>query len=136
MVPFSSRVTSDGSVELAYRGDIERLITGLKQKGHTIFCALEYTGWKMGGSTAPEDELRHDFEQIDASDTLIALLEEKVSAGIQLECGYAHAKNKKIDMYQIGKTAWSNSAFATLNGNKIISVKDIPDFVDQVLNRI
>ena len=133
MIPFSSRALPDGSIEAAYRSSIERLIRGLEEKSHEVYCALVYAGWKLGGDTLPEDEFRHDFAEIDASDKLITLLEERVSAGVQLESGYAYAKGKKSEIYQIGKPVWSNNAFAKLNGNEIISVTDVTDFVEKAL---
>ena len=75
-VPFSSRIDGSGVVLKNYRANIEDLVSHIRRAGHNCFVALEYAGWKMGGDTDPEDELRHDFEQIDSSDVVIALLEE------------------------------------------------------------
>ena len=134
-VPFSSYVDTDGEVEAAYRQSIERLLTDLRAHGHSVYCALEYAEWKVGGLTLPEEELKHDFEEIDHADKIVALLEERISAGVQLEYGYAYAKRKVIEVYQIGKPAWSNMAFAKLNGHEIIPVQSIDDFVDQAASK-
>lgn len=134
-VPFSSRVDADGNVMGDYRKSIEKLLGGLRQRGHTVYCALEYTKWRMDGLSLPEEELGQDFTEIDAADKLIVVLEEQLSAGVQLESGYAYARQKVIEVYQIGKPAWSNIAFSRLNGNDIISVQSIDDFVGQVLER-
>lgn len=40
--------------------------------------------------------MKDDCVQIDASDVLIALLHDSVSAGVQFEIGYAIAKQKRI----------------------------------------
>ncbi len=133
MVPFTSYALTDGSVDPLYKKQISGLITQLRNKGHEVYCALEYTGWKLGGNTLPEEELRHDFKQIDTSDKIITLLEEKVSAGVQLENGYAFAKDKHFEIYQIGKAAWSNQAFAKIHGGEIMQVKDINEFVAKTL---
>ncbi len=81
----------------------------------------------------PEKELQHDFAEIDRADKVVVLLEERISAGIQLENGYAYAKGKDIQVYQVGKPAWSNQAFAKLNGHEIVSIEDIDDFARLVL---
>ena len=132
-VPFSSRINTDGTVEASYQKLIEQLLLGLRERGHNVYCALEYAEWKMGGSTSPEEEFRQDFAEIDNTDKLIVLLEERVSAGVQLEEGYAYAKHRIIELYQIGKPAWSNMTFAKLNGHEIIAVQNVDDFVDQAL---
>jgi len=130
-VPFSSYVDGNGDVETTYRESIERLLTNLRAHDHSVYCALEYADWKVGGLTLPEEELKHDFEEIDRADKVVVLLEERISAGVQLEDGYAYAKRKVIEDYQIGKPTWSNLAFAKLNGHEIVPVQSIDDFVDQ-----
>jgi nucleoside 2-deoxyribosyltransferase len=134
-VPFSSRVDGAGNVLAEYRQIIEQLILGLRAAGHEVFCALEHTKWSMDELAVPEDEFRKDLAEIDACDELIILLEERVSAGVQIENGYAYAKGKKLQTYQIGKSAWSNMAFSKLSGAEIVQVKDINDFAHQVLRR-
>jgi nucleoside 2-deoxyribosyltransferase len=135
-VPFSSRIDESGLIEKSYRHSMEALIAGLRERGHEVYCALEYAQWKMGGMTAPEEELKHDFEEINKSDKLIVLLDKVVSAGVQLENGYAFAKGKAVVMYQIDSPAWSNIAFSRLNGHEIVLVKSDADFVGQVLKTI
>ena len=133
-VPFSGYVDEAGVVEDAYRQSIERLIDGLRASEHTVYCALEYTEWTATGAISPEDEFRHDFEQVDLSEKVLVLLEEHISAGVQLECGYAYARGKRLQLYQIGKPAWSNIAFARLSGDGITTVQDVDDFVNNALN--
>lgn len=131
-VPFSSYVGSDGAVAAEYRATIEALLADLRAKNHDVYCALEYANWQMGGMQLPEDEFTHDLREIDAADAVVVLLEEQVSAGVQLENGYAFAKEKSIECYQIGKPAWSNIAFSRLNGHEIIPVQDVADFTAKV----
>jgi nucleoside 2-deoxyribosyltransferase len=134
-VPFSSRIDESGNVEATYRQTVEKLLAGLRQRGHDVYCALEYSEWKMGGNTPPDEEFKHDFEQIDLCDKLLVLMEERVSAGVQIECGYAYARGKAIEVYQIGTPEWSNRTFAQVNGHEIISVHDIDDFATKALGK-
>jgi nucleoside 2-deoxyribosyltransferase len=122
-------------VDAAYRADIERLINGLRQKGHEVFCALEHMHWSTSELAIPEDEFRKDLAEIDNCDKMLILLEERISAGVQLENGYAYAKGKQFETYQIGKPAWSNMAFARMAGGEILSVNSVVDFVEQTLRR-
>lgn len=132
-VPFSSRVDANGNVDVEYRRSVERLLSGLRKREHSVYCALEYASWKLGGLSSPEDELAQDLKEIDLADKVVALLEERVSAGVQLENGYAFAKGKTVEIYQIGNPAWSNIAFAKLNGHEIYPVETFDDFVERVL---
>lgn len=134
-VPFSDYVTELGVVQEAYAVQIQSLLKGLRSKGHTVYCALEYTGYKIGGDHSPEEELQHDLNEIEASDLMVVLLEEKLSAGVQIELGYSYAKQKKVALYQVGKIAWSNAAFAKLGNNQAIPIKDVADFVTQVIQK-
>ena len=134
-VPFSSRVDENGVVDAAYRADIEQLIGGLRQKGHEVFCALEHMHWSTSELAVPEDEFRKDLAEIDSCHQMLILLEERVSAGVQLENGYAFAKGKQFQTYQIGKAAWSNMAFARMAGDELLLVNSVGDFVDQALRR-
>jgi len=110
-VPFSSRVNLQGDAEALYRRSIETLLAELRKHNHEVYCALEHAQWKMGGLTPPDEELRHDFAEIDATDKVVVLLEATISAGVQLENGYAFARGKTIEAYQLDKPAWSNIAF-------------------------
>ena len=131
--PFSSRVDSDGSVIPEFRQSIEQLLIDLRAVGHQVFSALEYTNWKIGENVAPDEEFRIDLREIDTSDKVICLLEERVSAGVQLELGYAYAKGKQLEIYQIGKSAWSNLAFSAAVGCGLEPVENIDDFVTKAI---
>jgi hypothetical protein len=135
-VPFSSRVDDLGHVFPDYRRQIEQLTSHIRGLGHDYFVALEYAGWRMGGDHDPDEELRHDFSQIDTSDCVIALLEERVSAGVQLENGYAYARGKKVYVFQIGKPAWSNLAFSRIAGHDIEVVDNEHEFVMKAMHLV
>ncbi len=131
-IPFSSKVDPDGRVTADYRAAIEDLLVSLRKADHVVFCALEHARWSLGGVKLPEAELQKDFDEIDNTDKLIILLEERVSAGVQLENGYAFAKKKEMEIYQIGQASWSNLAFGRLSGVNNIPVDDVDKFVYQV----
>lgn len=132
-VPFTSRALPDGTLEPQYEEAIRSLIESLRRAGHEVFCALEHAQWTFGGLTPPEQELAKDFEEISACNKMIVYLEERVSAGIQLELGYAYAAGIQIEAYQEGKAAWSNAAFVKLSGSAFTTVSTIDDFVASVV---
>lgn len=136
-VPFSSRIDENGEVTAHYRSELEQLLARLRADGHTVFCALEYTGWRsVGDNSLPADELQHDFEQILKSDIMFALLEERISAGVEIELGYAYAHDKTIRMFQIGRPAWSNIAISQLTSHPIETVRSVTDFGTRVLESL
>lgn len=134
-VPFSSRVDDSGQVDPDYKSAIKALLAALRKAGHAVFCSLEHTTWSIDELAIPEEEFARDLKEIDACDKLIILLEERVSAGVQLENGYAFAKGKRLETYQIGTPAWSNVAFSRLAGVGIIPVKSVLEFVNQATAR-
>lgn len=132
-VPFSSKVLPDGSLEPAYVAAMQACIAGLRKNGHEVFCSLEHAGWSFGGMTSPADEFRQDIAEIDRADKLVILLEERISAGCQIEIGYAFAKQKQLEVYQIGAPAWSNTAFFAFAQVPLTSVGGMDDFMLAVL---
>ena len=128
-VPFTSRVLPDGTVDPVYKQQLQQVIGMLRAAGHDVFCSLEHANWQLGGLTDPAEEFRTDLAQIDTADRLVVLLEERISAGIQIELGYSYAKGKELDVYQIGKPAWSNTSFLALANTPIKPVNDIESFI-------
>jgi nucleoside 2-deoxyribosyltransferase len=105
----------------------------LRNAGHEIFCSLEFEGWQVSSNTDATYALETDFAEISKADRLLVLLEERTSSGVQLEMGYAHAKGKEIEMYQMGKTSWSNKTFGQLDGHTVIAVKNTSDFAERII---
>lgn len=134
-VPFTSRALPDKSLDPAYETLIRDLLSGLRDSGHEVFCALEHAHYSFGGLTPPEEEFEQDLAAIDSSDVMIVMLEERVSSGIQLELGYAYAKGIELDMFQVGKPTWSNIGFSKLSGKAIEQVLDEKDFALKVLEK-
>ena len=131
-IPFSSRIDKSGAVLPEYRASVESLLSALKNRGHTVYCALEYTDWKIR-DVSPETEFRNDLDEIDQSDKIIVLLEEAISAGVQLELGYAYARGKQLEIYQLGEPTWSNRAFSGVAQCTLHQVKNVDEFVAAVI---
>lgn len=94
-VSYSSKVDTEGNVLPEHRQWVEGIINALERRGHTVFCALREDNWKINDAS-PGEGLALDLSNLDDADVFIAFLSERVSPGIQLELGYAAAKNKKI----------------------------------------
>jgi nucleoside 2-deoxyribosyltransferase len=133
-VPFSSKTDKAGNVNTDYRAYIQQVLEGLRGNGHTVFCALEHTGWHLSESMAPEEEFRQDLAEIDEADKLIVLLEEQVSPGVQIEIGYAYAKGKQLELYQVGEPKWSNISFSRLSGHELRRVRSLDEFVEYAIS--
>lgn len=123
----------DGSLDPEYEKHVKLLISSLRNNGYTVFCALEHANYSFGGLTPPEEEFQKDLDEITSSDKMIVFLEERVSAGVQLELGFAYAKDVAIEIYQDGKPAWSNIAFSRLSGNVLKEVLNFEDFTNSVI---
>jgi hypothetical protein len=94
---FSGQVDPQtGKVVPEFRKFIEGALKALREQPDVdVFCAIEDEGWKITDAL-PDKGVRHDIEQVDAADGLIALLHDNISAGVQFEIGYAAAKGKRV----------------------------------------
>ncbi len=123
---FSSKIDSSGAVLSEHRAAIESLLVLITKLGHTYFCAIEDEGWRITEGN-PATEFKRDLDHIKESDIMIALLEDSISAGVQLEIGYMlneieKVPSKKLVLAHPSNTelAWSNQAISTLpNVNKV-----------------
>lgn len=93
-VSYSSEVDTHGNIFPEFR-KIEEMLAALEADGSTVYCAPRKDDWKLN-SLSPGEAVTSDLQNIDDSDVFIALLDEVISAGVQLELGYALAKKKKI----------------------------------------
>jgi nucleoside 2-deoxyribosyltransferase len=94
---FSSQVSYDtGEVLPAFRTALEGVLKALRQQPDMeVFCAIEDEGWKI--TTTPSDKgVAKDISEVEHADVLVALMEDKPSAGVQFEIGYAVAKGKQV----------------------------------------
>lgn len=132
-VPFSSRIDTNGTVEPDYAGMIRQLIATCRAKGHEVFCSLDYAGYQLDKTADPAEEFRRDFAEIDTTDRMYVMLEERVSSGVQLEMGYAYARGVEMRLHQIGKSAWSNDAFSALAGYPLVEIASEADFAECVI---
>jgi hypothetical protein len=108
----------------------------LKWVTNTSFHSNTRVGKWGGSDDDPVAEFRHDLSEIESSDVVVALLEERVSAGVQIELGYAFAKGKSVYLFQIGKPAWSNTQFASISGDGLKVVEDEKQFVEAAIKLI
>lgn len=93
---YSSQVNYDtGEVHSAYKDWLEEVLGKLENAGHTVFCALRADQYKINDED-PAAAFSLDLKHITESDALLALLSEKVSAGVQTEIGVAVALGKKV----------------------------------------
>ncbi|MDB5163778.1 MAG: hypothetical protein JWS12_396 [Candidatus Saccharibacteria bacterium] len=95
-VSYSSEISADGSVNAAYRHDLEAVIAVLEEAGHKVFCAPRTDNWILK-NVSPSEGFNQDIDEILKSDVIVALIGEKISAGQQFELGFAfHAKKRLI----------------------------------------
>jgi hypothetical protein len=94
-VSFSSKVDESGQVRADYRQYLEGMIGTLEALDCTVFCAPRAEGWVLN-YRSPHCALADDLNEIDHSNIFMAILEENISAGIQLELGYALGKGKRV----------------------------------------
>jgi len=82
-------------IKPAFKTKLQYILHDLRQEGVTVSCTLEMDNWQLL-EQLPEINLVQDIEAIDASDLVVAVAEDKPSAGVQFELGYAAAKGKRV----------------------------------------
>lgn len=93
---FSGQVDADsGAVAPELRRFIEDLLQALRKEELEVFAAIEHEGWMLSANVPPEVGVQKDIAELDAADVLVALVDDKPSAGVQFELGYAVAKEKQ-----------------------------------------
>jgi nucleoside 2-deoxyribosyltransferase len=109
---FSSKLNPDGTVLPVFRTQVEAIIARYEAAGREVFCAIKAEGWKVARNHDATRELHDDFKNLANSDEFVALIDDDVSAGVQMEIGYALASGKHITLVTTGKTAlgWTNRA--------------------------
>jgi hypothetical protein len=137
---FSSKISSDGNVLSEHRDALEPLFTAIRQAGFECFCAIEDEGWKITKKD-PTLEFKHDLDKITDSDIMLALLENEVSAGVQIEIGCMLGEITKNSHKQLvlahpvdTPLAWSNNAISKLPGVSSVQYSDPVDIIDFLLN--
>lgn len=136
-VSFSAQVDAEGVVNAAYRSDLETLIQKLDEAGHDIFCAPLLEGWKVTDHD-PVHALKGDLAELDKADLYVAILGSEISAGVQLETGYAVARDKRIVLASPSGTTlgWTNNALTGFDNISGINFKFFDELGDQILNMI
>lgn len=93
---YSSKVNYDtGEVFPEYKEWLENILTTLEKHGHEVFCALRADQYKINDAD-PADAFSLDMHHIQESDTILALVSDKVSAGVQTEIGVGIALHKRV----------------------------------------
>ena len=93
---YSSQVDyASGAVLPAYKAWLEAILSSIEQQGHIVFCALRADNYAVN-SDDPAAAFKLDLEQLELSDVVLALLNDKVSAGVQTEIGAAVALKKRV----------------------------------------
>lgn len=109
---YSDNVNYDtGEVFPAFKTALEETLRTIEKTGATVFNALRYDKYKIN-DLDPAEAFFLDKKHLDESDVLVVLLDDKISAGAQVEIGYAIAKNKQVILaHQPGhKLAYFNAA--------------------------
>jgi hypothetical protein len=132
---FSTKVDQSGNVTPKHRKNTEQIINHVRKAGYECFCALEDEGWKITTKDAAQ-EFQYDLEQLVSSDIMLVILDNDVSAGVQIEVGYmlrelSVSPHKRIVLaHPAGiKLSWSNAAISTLPGVSQVRYSDTNDII-------
>ncbi len=113
---FSTKLASDGTVLPEFRQKVEAIITRYKVAGREVYCAAQDEGWKIAQDANASFALKEDFVQIKLCDEFAALIDETISAGVQMQIGYALGIGKRITLITEDHIPlnWTNQALIGL----------------------
>jgi nucleoside 2-deoxyribosyltransferase len=93
--PFTQLLEPDGAGIGRFRAIIREVMTIIEEAGHSVVCAHEREEWGLRLDT-PARALKLDLTEIEISDVLLAIVGSPPSPGVQLEIGFAIAKQRKM----------------------------------------
>lgn len=136
-VPFSSKVDSKGIIDKAFKSDIEILIQNLEEDGHKVYCAPAAEKWKISHDN-PVKVLSGDLDKIAKTDVYIAILDNEISAGVQISMGFALANQKRIVMASPTgvKLSWANNAVSGFQNVSSLNFSFYDELAEQILELI
>lgn len=120
---YSSKVNYvSGEVYADYRNWMEDQLDAIEAEGHEVFNSLRKDDYKINNDD-PAQAFLTDFDELDRSDVLVAFVSDQVSAGVQVEIGYAIAKSLRIILVQMAgsEPSWSNAALDKANLLEIVT---------------
>lgn len=104
--PFKALVDESGTMRAEERARYEALITGLEGAGCHVDNAHRRESWRAA-FLSPEECTRRDFEEIAASDVVVAFPGSPPSPGTHVEIGWACALGKPLVLLLEQDTAYA-----------------------------
>ena len=77
-----------GRTDQGFRDMVDQTRDALREAGYSVFSAHEREAWGAN-LWGPAEALQADLEELDRADLLIALVDDRISGGVQLEIGAA-----------------------------------------------
>jgi nucleoside 2-deoxyribosyltransferase len=93
--PIASMLRGPQGLEAGFRDALMSVEAALVASGHEVISAHRREDWGRRLDT-PANALRLDLAGIDRCDVIVAFVGDPPSPGVQLELGYAIARDKRI----------------------------------------
>ncbi len=132
---YSTKVNYDtGEVFPEFKTWLEELLTTVENAGHEVFSALRADDYKIN-DTDPAEAFFLDKNSIDGSDAILAMLDDEVSPGVQVEIGYGVAKGKVVILAHEAdhKMRYFNAAMVRAGVVKELTLPLTAEKIDAVL---
>ncbi len=95
---YTTNIDAVGNVHPAFRDKVEAIIKRYEVAGREVECDAKEAHWRITPDIDPARAIQLDLEHIKQCDELAALIDQTVSAGVQLEIGFALALRKRITL--------------------------------------
>lgn len=133
--PFSTKVDeSTKEVFPDFREFVEDILKTVRAGGSDVYCSVEYENWKIQEGD-PIKAWQKDWDELKSADVFVAILEERVSPGVQIEIGAAISWGKKIVLVtetQDQQLQWTNTTISQVPEYDITLLKGIDKLEDEL----
>jgi nucleoside 2-deoxyribosyltransferase len=121
-----------GDVFPEHKQWLEEILTTIEHAGHQPLCALRDDNYNINNAD-PDQAYLLDRASIDASDVVFVLLDDQISAGVQLEIGLAAGLGKKIILAHLPehKLTYLNASMVSAGAASELELPLTADKLDQ-----
>ncbi len=96
---FSCKVDDAGVIQSEFKALVQERLAQLRAAGHEVFCVIEDRDWRMEPGENKGEQVAFDIGKIRESEAIVAIIGEKISAGLQWELGFMTGLGRPVYLW-------------------------------------
>ena len=126
---FSCKVDDAGVIQPEFKALVQERLAQLRAAGHEVFCVIEDRGWRMEPGENKGEQVAFDIGKIRESDAIVAIIGEKISAGLQWELGFMTGLGRPVYLWPENDAVelpyWDQGLIENGNITLVISAEEV-----------